>query len=49
MASSERLKAYELIAHERIRVQKMRGKTMIDLDSADKYHAPLPRVETKAS
>jgi hypothetical protein len=41
-------KAYELIAHERIRA-KMGGKTMIDLDSVDEYHASLPRVETRAS
>ena len=32
-------KAYELIAHERIRAYKMGGKTMIDLDSVDEYHA----------
>jgi len=31
-----RTKAYELIAHERIRAYKMGGKTMIDLDSVDK-------------
>ena len=42
-------KAYELIANERIRAYKMGGKTMIDLDSVDEYHASLPRVETKAS
>jgi len=42
-------KAYELIAHERIRAYKMGGKTMIDLDSVDEYHASLPRVETRAS
>jgi excisionase family DNA binding protein len=42
-------KAYELIAHERIRAYKMGGKTMIDLDSVDEYHTSLPRVETKAS
>src|SRR5580704_17036567 len=41
-------KAYELIAHERIRAYKMGGKTMIDLDSVDEYHASLPRVETRA-
>jgi excisionase family DNA binding protein len=44
-----RTKAYELIAHERIRAYKMGGKTMIDLDSVDEYHTSLPRVETKAS
>jgi len=44
-----RTKAYELIAHERIRAYKMEGKTMIDLDSVDEYHTSLPRVETKAS
>ena len=38
-------KAYELIAHERIRAYKMGGKTLIDLDSIDEYHASLPRVE----
>jgi hypothetical protein len=27
----------------------MGGKTMIDLDSVDEYHASLPRVETRAS
>jgi excisionase family DNA binding protein len=42
-------KAYELIAHERIRAYKMGGKTMIDLDSVDEYHASLPRVETRAT
>jgi len=42
-------KAYELIAHERIRAYKMGGKTMIDLDSVDEYHASLPRVEIRAS
>jgi excisionase family DNA binding protein len=42
-------KAYELIAQERIRAYKMGGKTMIDLDSVDEYHASLPRVESKAS
>jgi excisionase family DNA binding protein len=42
-------KAYELIAHERIRAYKMGGKTMIDLDSVDEYHASLPRVETRAN
>jgi excisionase family DNA binding protein len=44
-----RTKAYELIAHERIRAYKMGGKTMIDLDSVDEYHTSLPRVETVAS
>jgi excisionase family DNA binding protein len=42
-------KAYELIAHERIRAYKMGGKTMIDLDSVDEYHASLPRLEARAS
>jgi len=42
-------KAYELIARERIRAYKMGGKTMIDLDSVDEYHASLPRVESRAS
>jgi excisionase family DNA binding protein len=42
-------KAYELIAQERIRAHKMGGKTMIDLDSVDEYHASLPRVESRAS
>ena len=42
-------KAYELIAQERIRAYKMGGKTMIDLDSVDEYHASLPRVELRAS
>ena len=44
-----RTKAYELIAHERIRAYKMGGKTMLDLNSIDEYHASLPRVETRAS
>jgi excisionase family DNA binding protein len=39
-------KAYELIAQERIRAYKMGGKTLIDLDSIDEYHASLPRVES---
>jgi len=42
-------KAYELIAEERIRAYKMGGKTMIDLDSVDEYHASLPRLESRAS
>jgi excisionase family DNA binding protein len=42
-------KAYELIGQERIRAYKMGGKTMIDLDSVDEYHASLPRIETRAS
>ncbi|WP_244554018.1 hypothetical protein [Bradyrhizobium arachidis] len=42
-------KAYELIAHERIRAYKMGGKTLIDLDSVDEYHASLPRLEARAS
>jgi hypothetical protein len=42
-------KAYELIALDRVRAYKMGGKTMIDLDSVDEYHASLPRVETRAS
>lgn len=42
-------KAYELIAQQRIRAYKMGGKTMIDLDSVDEYHASLPRVESRAS
>jgi excisionase family DNA binding protein len=42
-------KAYELIARERIRAYKMGGKTMIDLDSVDEYHASLPRLESRAS
>jgi excisionase family DNA binding protein len=42
-------KAYELISHDRIRAYKMGGKTMIDLDSVDEYHASLPRVETRAN
>ncbi len=42
-------KAYELIAQHRIRAYKMGGKTMIDLDSVDEFHASLPRVESRAS
>jgi excisionase family DNA binding protein len=42
-------KAYELIAEERIRAYKMGGKTLIDLDSIDEYHASLPRVESRAT
>ena len=41
-------KAYELIAQQRIRAYKMGGKTLIDLDSIDEYHASLPRVESRA-
>ncbi len=41
-------KAYELIAQERIRAYKMGGKTLIDLDSIDEYHASLPLVESRA-
>jgi hypothetical protein len=47
-SSSSRTVAAELIAHERIRAYKMGGKTMIDLDSVDEYHASLPRTETRA-
>jgi hypothetical protein len=32
-----------------IRAYKMEGKTLIDLDSVDEYHASLPSVETRAS
>jgi hypothetical protein len=42
-------KAYGLIARERMRAYKMGGKTMIDLDCVDEYHASLPRVESRAS
>jgi excisionase family DNA binding protein len=42
-------KAYELIAQKRIKAYKMGGKTMIDLDSVDEYHASLPRLESRAS
>ena len=42
-------KAYELISQQRIRAYKMGGKTMIDLDSVDEFHASLPRVESRAS
>lgn len=41
-------KAYELIAQQRIRAYKMGGKTLIDLDSIDEYHASLPAVESRA-
>jgi excisionase family DNA binding protein len=41
-------KAYELIARQRIRAYKMGGKTLIDLDSIDEYHASLPLVESRA-
>ncbi len=42
-------KAYELIAQEQIKAYKLGGKTMIDLDSVDEFHASLPRVESRAS
>jgi excisionase family DNA binding protein len=42
-------KAYELVAQQRIKAYKMGGKTMIDLDSVDEYHASLPRVDSRAS
>lgn len=42
-------KAYELIAEQRIKAYKLGGKTMIDLDSVDEFHASLPRVESRAS
>lgn len=42
-------KAYELIAQHRIRAYKMGGKTMIDLNSVDEFHASLPKVESRAS
>ncbi|MCP1912352.1 hypothetical protein J2R96_004832 [Bradyrhizobium elkanii] len=47
----EKTKAYELIAHDRIRAYKMGGKAMIDLDSVDEYHASMPedRNESKLS
>ncbi|PAY10502.1 hypothetical protein CK489_03320 [Bradyrhizobium sp. UFLA03-84] len=44
-----RTTAYELIARDKIKAYKMGGKTMIDLDSVDEYHASLPRVETRVS
>src|SRR3979409_2161798 len=44
-----RTKAYELIAHDRIRAYKMGGKTMIDLDSVDEYHAFARGLEARAS
>ncbi|UPT91703.1 helix-turn-helix domain-containing protein [Bradyrhizobium barranii subsp. apii] len=44
-----RTKAYELISQDRIRAYKMGGKTMIDLDSVDEYHASLPRVEARVN
>lgn len=42
-------KAYELIAQQRIKAYKLGGKTMIDLDSVDQFHASLPKVESRAS
>jgi len=42
-------KAYELIAQQQIKAYKLGGKTMIDLDSVDQFHASLPRVESRAS
>ncbi len=42
-------KAYELIACDSIKAYKMGGKTMIDLDSVDEFHAALPRIETKVN
>ena len=42
-------KAYELTAQQRIRAYKLRGKTMIDLDGVDEYHASLPNVVSRAS
>ena len=45
-----RTKAYELIASGEIVAVKMGGRTMIDLDSVDKFHAGLPPlVPEKAS
>lgn len=41
-------KAYELIAQQRIKAYKLGGKTMIDLDSVDEFHASLPRIESRA-
>src|SRR5260370_34668110 len=42
-------KAYELINHERIKAYKMGGKTMIDLDNVDEYHASVPRVQNRGN
>lgn len=42
-------KAYQLIAEGRIKAYKMGGKTMIDLDSVDQFHASLPRVQSRTS
>lgn len=42
-------KAYELIAQQQIKAYKLGGKTMIDLDSVDQFHASLPRVESRAT
>jgi excisionase family DNA binding protein len=44
-----RTKAYELIAQKRIAAYKMGHKTMIDLDSVDRYHSSLPKLELKSA
>jgi len=37
-------KAYELIAAQQIDAYKAGRKTLIDLDSVDRYHRSLPRL-----
>lgn len=44
-----RIKVYELIVYERIRVYKMGGKIMIDFNSIDEYYVLLLRVEMRVS
>jgi hypothetical protein len=40
-----RTKAYKLIKKGEIIAYKMEGRTMVDADSIDAYHMPLPRIE----
>jgi excisionase family DNA binding protein len=40
--------AYELIHQKKITAVKMGGRTLVDLDSVDRFHASLPRVGEQA-
>ena len=40
-------KIYDLIQRGKIVAYRMDGKTMVDADSIDHYHASLPRIEPR--
>jgi hypothetical protein len=41
--------AYKLINAGKIEAFKMEGRTMIDADSIQRYHATLPKIEPKGA